>query len=190
VVGGFRNVLGGIGLVAGAVTAIVGLISFLADVSFAVFLFWVGIAVLAMAGVALVFLVSIALVPADQTRTGEVPAKSSGSVERVLRDAARFVFSAVGGVCIVTVVVEAIELAVGRTESFDLGRSDVAALGFVSLFATASGILYGWRDIVAFIRQSSKSSRSCPRCGHSVQAGVMKCPHCKFDFWSIGREAG
>jgi hypothetical protein len=30
------------------------------------------------------------------------------------------------------------------------------------------------------------STRPCPRCGRRVPKGEMDCPHCEFDFRSIG----
>jgi len=37
-----------------------------------------------------------------------------------------------------------------------------------------------------FTADSSSRDRPCPRCGEPVQNGVLDCPHCAFDFRTIG----
>jgi hypothetical protein len=68
-------------------------------------------------------------------------------------------------------------------------HSAIEFTGGVALFLFGLSIFWGRHQIVAFIRESSKPSRPCPRCGHLVRAGVMECPSCAFDFSTVGREA-
>jgi len=35
-------------------------------------------------------------------------------------------------------------------------------------------------------RGETRASRPCPRCGERVKNGVLDCPHCGFDFRTIG----
>lgn len=34
----------------------------------------------------------------------------------------------------------------------------------------------------------TRRGRECPRCGRGVKIGVLDCPHCGFDFRSVGTE--
>ncbi len=36
------------------------------------------------------------------------------------------------------------------------------------------------------LKQERANSRPCPRCGEAVANGVLDCPHCGFDFRTIG----
>lgn len=37
-------------------------------------------------------------------------------------------------------------------------------------------------------RQRAARVRPCPRCGRDVDVGVLDCPHCDFDFRTIGKD--
>jgi hypothetical protein len=39
---------------------------------------------------------------------------------------------------------------------------------------------------VVFFATDRSDSRPCPRCGEQVKNGVLDCPHCSFDFRTIG----
>lgn len=36
------------------------------------------------------------------------------------------------------------------------------------------------------LKSEARASRPCPRCGERVKNGVLDCPHCGFDFRTIG----
>lgn len=38
------------------------------------------------------------------------------------------------------------------------------------------------------LKSEVRASRPCPRCGERVTSGVLDCPHCGFDFRTIGAE--
>ena len=50
------------------------------------------------------------------------------------------------------------------------------------------GLLIGlWFMIFVQRETVPHSSRRCPRCSRLVKVGVLDCPHCGFDFRTIGR---
>lgn len=40
--------------------------------------------------------------------------------------------------------------------------------------------------LVAGAAMSRRRTRPCPRCGERVEVGSLDCPHCSFDFRTIG----
>ena len=52
-------------------------------------------------------------------------------------------------------------------------------LGLIALGVSLIG------GVVMFATDRS-GSRACPRCGEQVKNGVLDCPHCGFDFRTIG----
>lgn len=169
--GGARSVLGLIGLVGGAAAVVIGLVSFLGEGSWHDFLFRVGIAYLVIAAATLVYLLDL---------RAKLPA-----LEAELESATEWLWAAVAGTGLfggIAVLIAAITRGISLHAMIEL-------IGAVALWMFVGAIGEGWKEIVTFIRESSKPSRPCPRCGHSVRAGVMKCPSCEFDFSSVGREA-
>jgi hypothetical protein len=168
VLGGARSVLGLIGLVGGATTVVIGVVSFLNEGTWHDFLIRVGVAYLVMAPATAVYL----LYRRVELPQGD-PETVAGWVWYVIVATGFFAGLAVLAALIADeiTVLDAIEF-----------------IGAAALWTFGSSILMGRHEIVSFVRESSKPSRPCPRCGHSVRAGVMKCPTCEFDFWSVGRD--
>jgi PHP family Zn ribbon phosphoesterase len=54
-------------------------------------------------------------------------------------------------------------------------------LGLIALGACVVGGLIFWMSDGA-----RRRDRPCPRCGEGVENGVLDCPHCGFDFRTIG----
>lgn len=40
--------------------------------------------------------------------------------------------------------------------------------------------------VIAHAYGKQRPSRPCPRCGEKVEVGKLDCPHCGFDFGTIG----
>lgn len=70
-----------------------------------------------------------------------------------------------------------------------LGAVLVLVLLFVApmigLIALAAALVVA---VILFATDRS-GSRACPRCGEQVKNGVLDCPHCDFDFRTIGTGA-
>lgn len=60
--------------------------------------------------------------------------------------------------------------------------------------AIALGALVGGLALFSSVRRGedqrrkTAGERPCPRCGEAVEVGVLDCPHCEFDFRTIGSE--
>lgn len=39
-----------------------------------------------------------------------------------------------------------------------------------------------WRNFADRLRVETRKSRQCPRCGRRVEAGILDCEECRFDF--------
>jgi tRNA(Ile2) C34 agmatinyltransferase TiaS len=47
-------------------------------------------------------------------------------------------------------------------------------------------VIVGLPVLAVLLVVRALSNRSCPRCGKHVKRGRLDCPHCGFDFRSIG----
>jgi hypothetical protein len=54
------------------------------------------------------------------------------------------------------------------------------------LVAVLLALLAGAIAVIAAIVRSRRRRDRCPRCGGQVTRGVLDCPHCGFDFRSMG----
>jgi len=72
------------------------------------------------------------------------------------------------------------------TGTLVLGAIIVAALGLGNTLALVLLIL----GVLAYVPlnrlQDRAETRACPRCGGRVPVGELDCPHCDFDFRTIG----
>jgi uncharacterized membrane protein len=180
VLGGAHRVLGVIGAVGGAVTVVIGAISFLGHGSIEDFFFKVGVASLLSFVAAVLYLFGLR----SRNQPHEAPRSSSMTVESRAADEVEplaFVIVAVGGLLLFIV-------ALGALMAGDFSaRAVFFVIGFWTvLFVLPITLIAGRHEIFAWLREVSKASRPCPRCGHSVKAGVMRCPSCDFDFRSVG----
>lgn len=50
----------------------------------------------------------------------------------------------------------------------------------------AAGIIFWIAVIALVVFLVRRRSRACPRCGNRVAVDELDCPHCGFDFRSIG----
>ncbi len=76
-----------------------------------------------------------------------------------------------------------------------------AVLMFAAVYgqqgASQAPVIVFWVGTALFVvyrvmtkRQAEQAaSRPCPRCGHRVAVGKLDCPHCGFDFRTIGQAA-
>lgn len=172
--------MGVIGVVGGAVTVVIAAISFLGQGSIEDFFFRVGVASLLIFLVAVLYLFDLRA----RNQPREALRNSSVRVEDRAADEAEplaFAIVAVGGLLLFIV-------ALGALMAGDFSaRALLFVIGFWTiLFVLPAALIAGRHEIVAWIREVSKPSRPCPRCGHSVKAGVMRCPSCDFNFWSVG----
>jgi hypothetical protein len=67
----------------------------------------------------------------------------------------------------------------------------VIVFGTVQGAGTAGTLLVVGTVIFVVYRgvTSKKGSRECPRCGGRVKIGELDCPHCAFDFRTLGTPA-
>jgi hypothetical protein len=182
VLAGMRSVLGLVGLVGGAATVILAVVSFLAKGSFSDFLYRAGIAYLLSSAAALAFVIA---------REASRPSRTAEAAEQSLPEVMEKMAVAVLGMLLSTaILVGALALLAWITGWTGFSRHEsIELLGGVGILSLVIAVFEGWDEIVGFAHKSSRSFRPCPRCGKPVEAGVMECPHCQFDFWSIGREA-
>jgi TRAP-type C4-dicarboxylate transport system permease large subunit len=171
--------LGVIGVVGGAVTVVLAAISFAGRGSIEDFFLRLGLAALVLFLAAVLYMFSLR----SRDQPSEAPGDSSLRVENRAADDAEplaFVIVAVGGLLLFVV-------AIGALMAGDFSpRAVLFVIGFWTVLALPIVLIAGRREIIAWIREVSKPSRSCPRCGHSVKHGVMRCPSCDFDFWTVG----
>jgi hypothetical protein len=176
VLGGLRSVLGLIALIGGAVTTVLGVVALLGAVSFEAFFTSVGVAYLLLVGVTLLALISRSAPPTAER--GEVAAKPSPSGAEV--GAAYFLWLALAVIAIPSLGL--VWLAGGTT----VGEL-LQILGFWAIIWFGVVLYLQRRELAGVLRDLGRLSRACPRCGHAVPSGVMICPHCGFDFRTIGR---
>lgn len=67
-----------------------------------------------------------------------------------------------------------------------IGAALVLVLLFVSPVAGLIALVVALIVAVIFFATDRSGSRPCPRCGERVENGVLDCPHCEFDFRTIG----
>lgn len=67
-----------------------------------------------------------------------------------------------------------------------IGAALVLALLFVSPVAGLIALVVALIVAAIFFATDRSGSRPCPRCGERVENGVLDCPHCEFDFRTIG----
>ena len=69
-----------------------------------------------------------------------------------------------------------------------LSRTVYEATETYFLIVVGLGVV-GWLAIRRFEqdREIADSTRPCPRCGRQIEVGKLDCPHCEFDFRTIGK---
>lgn len=173
--GGLRSVLGLVALVGGAATTIAAAIALLGGVSFLVFLTWVGVAYLVLCGATLLVLTNQKAPPTPES--DDVVPKSSSQTA----DLGLFYFLWLGFAVLAVPILLLMWIAGSLTlaEAFQ-----ILGVWAIIWFGIVIYLLRG--ELVTMLRELGSTSRACPRCGHPVRSGVMTCPHCGFDFRTIG----
>jgi hypothetical protein len=175
-----RSTLSAISLLAGLVTTATAAVTFLAEHSWDEFLFRAGVITL----VALV--IAGAVVATQEAGTG-----GEGRPEVVAKPANTSI--GLGGTVEVALIMTAFYAGVGVLLFLlgivgitEMGAADfVRWVGAVAILNIPMSLVVGWSDWApALISRSS--TRPCPRCGHDVPTGQMKCQSCGFDFWTVG----
>jgi len=67
-----------------------------------------------------------------------------------------------------------------------IGAALVLVLLFASPVAGLVALVVALVAAVILFATDRSGSRPCPRCGDRVENGVLDCPHCGFDFRTIG----
>jgi hypothetical protein len=173
---GVRSALNLIALAGGVGSVVIGLVTFLGNHSWNEFLFRVGIGYLILAAITAMVIAGRRAAPPPAAAPGDVAPKMSSNL-----DIGAVYMFAMGSSGVYAALVVLLSL-LGGTDA----RGVVEAIGAIALMILPISIAVSWSDIVVSVREVSQAKRPCPRCGHPVPAGRMACPHCDFDFHTIG----
>jgi ribose/xylose/arabinose/galactoside ABC-type transport system permease subunit len=135
-----------------------------------------GLAYLVLVGLTLLILAARSAAPAHENAGEQLRQATNGT-----EDLGLCVGVLLGATAFYTAIA-ALGLVLGSL-SF---REWIGAIGASAVMVFAIGIPALWSELVPALRAMTRPRRPCPRCGLSVPAGEMKCPHCEFDFWKVG----